>query len=107
VPALRVAVERLRGELGGYEASLADRHVAERQLAALTALSAAGEPDGVALRDALLLVAAAVGSVSALVPALARLREAVEAFGVPHDRDGARDAVAWERVPAPRPAATP
>ncbi|MGP3970123.1 DUF5955 family protein [Streptomyces sp. 6N223] len=82
--ALSAAVDRLGGELGDYEAALADREVAERQLAALRAMSAAREPDGVAMRDALLLIAAAVGSVSALAPAVARLREAVEAFGVPH-----------------------
>jgi hypothetical protein len=99
VSALRAAVDRLRSELCGYEASLADREVAERQLAALTAMSVAGEPDETALRDALLMIAAAVGSVSALAPAVGRLREAVEAFGTP-DGTGA-----WGRIPTPRPAA--
>jgi hypothetical protein len=83
ISALSAAVDRLRQELGGYRAALADREVAERQLARLRAMGATGEPDGAALRHALLLVAAAVGSVSALAPALARLREAVEAFGTP------------------------
>jgi hypothetical protein len=82
--ALSAAVDRLREELGDYRAALADREVAERQLARLRAMGTAGEPDGAALRHALLLIAAAVGSVSALAPALARLREAVEAFGMPH-----------------------
>lgn len=83
LPALRAAVERLHRELSGYRAPLADREVAERQLALLESMAGSGSPDGAALRSALLLIAAAVGSVSALSPAVTELREAVEQFGAP------------------------
>jgi hypothetical protein len=93
LPALRAGVERLRRELGGYRASLADREVAERQLAKLDSMSDSGSLDEAALRHALLMIAAAVGSVSVLAPAVGQLRDAVESFGASH-----------HRVPAGRPA---
>ncbi len=80
--ALSGAVARLRRELDGYGAVLADREVAERQLDTLERLIAGGSPGESELRDALLLIAAAVGSVSALASAVAQLRRAVERFGV-------------------------
>lgn len=82
--ALRAAVDRLRRDLCGYQASLADREVAERQLAVLQRMSQADVMEEATLRDALLLIAAAVGSVSALAPAVAQLSAAVEPFGPPH-----------------------
>ncbi|MEO3753800.1 DUF5955 family protein [Streptomyces sp. B6B3] len=86
--ALGVAVARLRRELGGYRAVLADREVAERQLATLERLIAGGDPDESDLRDALLLIAAAVGSVSALAAATAQLRRAVERLAMARRRGG-------------------
>ncbi|GAA2354238.1 DUF5955 family protein [Streptomyces carpaticus] len=83
---LRTAVERLRGDLSGYQAWLADREVAERELTVLAEQLAGGVPEDALLSAALLRIAAAVGSVSALAPALGQLREAVELFGVPRHR---------------------
>ncbi|MGW8377056.1 DUF5955 family protein [Streptomyces sp. ODS28] len=82
VAALRRAVTRLRGELDAYPADLRDRCTAEEQLAALEEM-ARGGPEVPELRHALLLVASAVGSVSALAAALADVRKAVELFGDP------------------------
>ncbi|RKN38285.1 DUF5955 family protein [Streptomyces hoynatensis] len=82
--ALREAATRLRRDLNAFRAPLADREIAERELTALDGLIAAGVPDEAALRHTLLLIAAAVGSVSALAPGVVRLRHAVELFGVPH-----------------------
>ncbi|WP_370592749.1 DUF5955 family protein [Streptomyces sp. NBRC 109706] len=98
VTTLRAAVQRLRRELGGYQAALADREVAEGQLARLEELSVSGVPDEAALGQALLVIAAALGSVSALTPAVVEFRRAVELFGVPHYRiqDGS-----WLSVPRP------
>ncbi|MGP4111207.1 DUF5955 family protein [Streptomyces sp. 4N509B] len=90
--ALRAAVDRLRGELGDYRAVLADREVAERALASMERMCEERVPDLAVLRDALLLVAAAVGSVRVLSPALGELRATVELLGVER-----------ERVPEPRP----
>lgn len=85
--ALRDAVDRLRRDLGSYRAPLEDREVAERGLGLLEAATAAGEPpDTAALGRALLLIAAAVGSVSALAPAVSQLCAAAELFGVPRYR---------------------
>ncbi|MDT0305758.1 DUF5955 family protein [Streptomyces sp. DSM 44917] len=81
---LRAAVDRLRRDLRGYQAALADREVADRELSTLDGILAAEIPDTAALGQALLLIAAAVGSVSALAPAVHQLRKAVELFGVPH-----------------------
>lgn len=85
--ALRVAVDRLRRELGDYRATLTDREVAERELTQLErACDHHGPPpDPAVLRDALLLVAAAVGSIRTLASALAELRDAVELFDTPGD----------------------
>ncbi|WP_258534504.1 DUF5955 family protein [Streptomyces sp. PT12] len=84
--ALRTALDRLRGDLRGYPARLADREIAERELMALEATLADGVPDTGALGESLLLIAAAIGSVSALAPGVHQLRKAVELFGVPHHR---------------------
>ncbi|MFD7511021.1 DUF5955 family protein [Streptomyces sp. NPDC059853] len=84
--ALRTAVERLRADLSGYQAWLADRQVAERELTVLAEQLAGGVPEATLLSEVLLRIAAAVGSVSALAPALGQLREAVELFGVPRHR---------------------
>lgn len=75
--ALRAAVGRLEQELAAYRRALPDRAVAEDGLAEL-ARQAAGDPAPDQLRHSLLLVAAALGSVSALAAPLAVLREAVE-----------------------------
>ncbi|CAG6396123.1 DUF5955 family protein [Streptomyces cocklensis] len=75
--ALRAAVARLEGELAAYRPALPDRAVAEVELADL-ARQAAGTPAPEQLRHSLLLVAAALGSVSALRAPLAALRDAVE-----------------------------
>jgi hypothetical protein len=81
--ALRGAVLRLRRDLRAFPgATLADREIAERELAALDAMSASGRTDDATLQQGLLLIAAAVGSVSALAPAVVQLRDAVELFGV-------------------------
>ncbi|WP_255307951.1 DUF5955 family protein [Streptomyces marincola] len=81
---LRSAAERLRRDLRAYPATLADREIAERELAVLDGLLAAGVPDTAALGQSMLLIAAAAGSVSALAAGVHQLRQAVELFGVPH-----------------------
>ncbi|WP_244501102.1 DUF5955 family protein [Streptomyces sp. TP-A0874] len=78
---LHTAVCRLRLELAGYPADLRDRAVAEEELAVLDAMVRSGSPDVLRLRRSLLLVASALGSVSALAPALAEMREAIDRFG--------------------------
>ncbi|MCG3040919.1 DUF5955 family protein [Streptomyces fenghuangensis] len=83
VVALRRAVSRLHRELAGYRAQLADRQIAEDELAAVDAELRAGAPEVARLRHSLLLIAGAVGSVSALAEALAEVRKAVELFGAP------------------------
>lgn len=96
VSELRGAVSRLRRALAGHPAPLPDRDAAEDELAALDAMARAGDPEISRLRRSLLLVAGAVGSVSALSPTLSALREAVDSFaspppdgGVPPPRGGA------------------
>jgi hypothetical protein len=78
-PALRAAAARLARELAAYPAALPDREVAEEALAEL-GRQAAGRtpPDPEQMRQSLLLVVAAVGSVSRLAVPLVVLREAVE-----------------------------
>lgn len=76
--ALRAAVAGLERDLAAYRPALPDRAVAEDELAEL-ARQAAGTPAPDQLRHSLLLVAAALGSVSALTAPLAALRDAVEA----------------------------
>lgn len=75
---LHGAVTRLQRELAAYRRPLPDRTVAEDELDALAAHAAEAAPDTERLRHSLLLVAAALGSVSALSAALEGLREAVE-----------------------------
>ncbi|MEK8173069.1 DUF5955 family protein [Streptomyces sp. M19] len=65
---LRAAVARLRRELAGHPVDLPDRDIAEDELAALDATVRAGRPDLARLHRSLLLVAGALGSVSALAP---------------------------------------
>ncbi|UNT01297.1 DUF5955 family protein [Streptomyces tubbatahanensis] len=81
VEALRSAVHRMRRELDAYPAELRDRREAERELDVLAASVHSGAPATEELRHSLLLLAAAVGSVSALALPLAAVREAVELFG--------------------------
>ncbi|NSC24556.1 hypothetical protein FM076_26745 [Streptomyces albus subsp. chlorinus] len=81
VAALGRAVRRMRRELDAYPADLRDRREAERELDVLAATVHSGAPAPEELRHSLLLLAAAVGSVSALAPPLAAVREAVELFG--------------------------
>ncbi|MEU8569783.1 DUF5955 family protein [Streptomyces pathocidini] len=86
---LSEAVSRLRRELAGHPADLSDRAVAEDELAALDAMVRAGAPEVPRLRRSLLLVAGALGSVSALAPALAEMRQVIDTFSeVPRQRLG-------------------
>ncbi|WP_320778444.1 DUF5955 family protein [Streptomyces sp. CRN 30] len=78
---LRTAVSRLRRELGALPREFPDRSIAEDELAALAAMAAGGTPEIALLRRSLLLVAGAIGSVSALSGSLADVRRAVELFG--------------------------
>ncbi|MEE4542682.1 DUF5955 family protein [Streptomyces sp. V4-01] len=85
---LQEAVFRLRRELSAYRPLLPDRGVAEDELDALALQAAAavpgpGSPDTERLRHSLLLVAAALGSVSALAGPLDALRGAVEDLAPP------------------------
>lgn len=82
------AVTRLEAELAAYRPDLPDRAVAEEELAALVrqaraARGPAGPADTERLRRSLLLVVAALGSVSALAEPLGAVREAVEALAPP------------------------
>ncbi|SER78478.1 hypothetical protein SAMN05421870_104218 [Streptomyces qinglanensis] len=81
VEALGRAVQRMRRALDAHPAELPDRREAERGLDALTAAVRSGAPAAEELRYPLLLLAAAVGSVSALARPLVGVREAVELFG--------------------------
>ncbi|OEV04276.1 DUF5955 family protein [Streptomyces oceani] len=82
IVALRRSVDRVRRELAEHPAQLPDRQAAEEELAELDAMARAGSVlEPARLRESLLLVAAAVGSVSALHSALAELRGAIEVFG--------------------------
>lgn len=80
---LASAVARLAAELAAYRTDLPDREVAEDELnaldrQALAAMEAPALVDTERLRRSLLLVVAALGSVSALAEPLAAVREAVE-----------------------------
>ncbi|MHB9854489.1 MULTISPECIES: DUF5955 family protein [unclassified Streptomyces] len=86
VAELRIAVSRLRRELAAHPAEFPDRGIAEDELAALAAMAAGGIPETPRLRRSLLLVAGAIGSVSALSTRLADVRSAVELFGEPPRR---------------------
>ncbi|MFJ1968601.1 DUF5955 family protein [Streptomyces sp. NPDC087903] len=83
VAELRAAVSRLRRQLAAHPAEFPDRAIAEDELAALAAMAAHGTPEIPRLRRSLLLVAGAIGSVSALGRGLAQVREAVERFVEP------------------------
>ncbi|MFJ8078189.1 DUF5955 family protein [Streptomyces sp. NPDC096176] len=78
---LRAAVARLRRELAGHPVEFSDRGIAEDELAVLAAMVAAGNPEIPRMRRSLLLIAGAIGSVSALSPALMQVRAAVDLFG--------------------------
>ncbi|GAA4894572.1 DUF5955 family protein [Streptomyces coeruleoprunus] len=82
VERLSAAVSRLRRELAALRGELTDRGIAEDELAALAAMTLGGPPpEPHRLRRSLLLVAGAIGSVSALAAALAEVRTAIERFG--------------------------
>ncbi|MGV9247517.1 DUF5955 family protein [Streptomyces sp. NPDC003710] len=83
VAELRTAVSRLRRELAMLPAEFPDRGIAEDELAVLAAMAAGGVPEIPRLRRSLLLIAGAIGSVSALARGLAEVRNAVELFGDP------------------------
>ncbi|MEV5612356.1 DUF5955 family protein [Streptomyces sp. NPDC052225] len=83
VTELRTAVSRLRRELAAHPAEFPDRGIAEDELAALDAMASGGAPEVPRLRRSLLLIAGAIGSVSALAAGLAQVRGAVELFGGP------------------------
>ncbi|MGW2033979.1 DUF5955 family protein [Streptomyces sp. NPDC001811] len=83
VAELRTAVSRLRRELAALPADFPDRGIAEDELAALAAMAAAGRPEIPRLRSSLLLIAGAIGSVSALARGVSEVRDAVDLFGEP------------------------
>jgi hypothetical protein len=86
VAELRTAVSRLRRELAAHPAEFPDRVIAEDELAALAAMAAHGIPEIPRLRRSLLLIAGAIGSVSALARGLSQVRSAVDLFGEPPRR---------------------
>ena len=86
VAELRTAVSRLRRELAVHPAAFPDRGIAEEELAALDAMATGGAPEIPRLRRSLLLVAGAIGSVSALAPGVRDVRIAVDLFGEPPRR---------------------
>ncbi|MEU4874664.1 DUF5955 family protein [Streptomyces sp. NPDC021608] len=86
VAELRTAVSRLRRDLAALRGEFPDRGIAEDELAALAAMAAHGVPEVPRLRRSLLVVAGAVGSVSALAASLSDVRAAVERFGKPPRR---------------------
>ncbi|MEV6759223.1 DUF5955 family protein [Streptomyces sp. NPDC051105] len=81
VTELRTAVSRLRRELAAHPAEFTDRAIAEDELAALAAMAVGGMPEIPRLRRSLLLIAGAIGSVSALSRGLSDVRQAVDMFG--------------------------
>ncbi|MER5915686.1 DUF5955 family protein [Streptomyces sp. NPDC001982] len=83
VAELRTAVSRLRRELAAHPAEFPDRGIAEDELAALAAMTSGGTPESPRLRRSLLLIAGAIGSVSALARGLSDVRNAVDLFGEP------------------------
>ena len=76
-------MSRLRRELAAHPVEFPDRAIAEDELAALAAMAAHGTPEAPRLRNSLLVVAGAIGSVSALSRGLSEVRAAVELFGGP------------------------
>ena len=85
---LRTAVSRLRRELAAHPAEFPDRVIAEDELAALAAMTIDGTPEIPRLRRSLLLIAGAIGSVSALARGLTDVRNAVDMFGQPRGGQG-------------------
>ncbi|MEU3524785.1 DUF5955 family protein [Streptomyces sp. NPDC038707] len=83
VAELRTAVSRLRRQLAALPVDFPDRTTAEDELAALAAMAASGVPEIPRLRASLLLIAGAIGSMSALTRGLAQVRAAVDLFGEP------------------------
>jgi hypothetical protein len=83
VTELRTAVSRLRRELAAHPAEFPDRAIAEDELAALAAMAMGGIPEIPRLRRSLLLIAGAIGSMSALSRGLSDVRQAVDLFGEP------------------------
>ncbi|MFJ2769079.1 DUF5955 family protein [Streptomyces sp. NPDC087300] len=81
VAELNASVARLRRELAAHPAEFTDRGIAEDELAALAEMARGGTPEVLRMRRSLLLVAGAIGSVSALAAGLAAVRGAVEMFG--------------------------
>ncbi len=81
VAELRMAVSRLRRELAGLPTEFPDRPIAEDELAALDAMAVSGVPEIPRMRRSLLLIAGAIGSVSAVAAALREVRNAVDLFG--------------------------
>lgn len=81
VAGLRVAVARLRRELAALRTDFPDRAIAEDELATLAAMASGGVPETARLRGSLLLIAGALGSMSALARPLREVREAVDLFG--------------------------
>jgi hypothetical protein len=83
VAELCTAVSRLRRQLAALPADFPDRAIAEDELAALAAMAAGGVPEIPRLRASLLLIAGAIGSMSALAQGLSQVRAAVDLFGEP------------------------
>ncbi|MFI5880280.1 DUF5955 family protein [Streptomyces sp. NPDC051554] len=88
VAELRTVVSRLRRELAAHPAEFPDRVIAEDELAALAAMTIDGTPEIPRLRRSLLLIAGAIGSVSALARGLTDVRNAVDLFGQPRRGQG-------------------
>ncbi|MCF3132987.1 DUF5955 family protein [Streptomyces olivochromogenes] len=86
VAELRTAVSRLRRELATHPVEFPDRGIAEDELATLAAMAVSGMPEIPRLRRSLLLIASAIGSVSALARGLSDVRAAVDLFGEPPRR---------------------
>lgn len=98
VAGLRAAVGRLGRELADYPAVLPDRRVAEEELALLDVHAASGTLSVPRLRESLLVVTGALGSVSALSAPLSRVHHAIDLFG---------PVQAGPSRPAPRTVCTP
>ncbi|MFE7134406.1 DUF5955 family protein [Streptomyces sp. NPDC057638] len=79
--ALSAAVARLRRELDGRPGNGPDLAIAEEELTTLDSMVARGRYEVPRMRRSLLLIAGAIGSVSALGPALMEVRRAVDLFG--------------------------
>ncbi|MFE9452399.1 DUF5955 family protein [Streptomyces sp. NPDC006739] len=84
VAELRTAVSRLRRELAAHPAEFPDRAIAEDELASLAAMASGGIPEVPRMRRSLLLIAGAIGSMSALSRGLTEVRDAVDLFAERH-----------------------